>query len=109
MAGKFVLKRSRGQFMFNLRSPNGRIILTSERYKTRAGALNGIKSVKMNARKANPFDRRKSRNGKPCFVLVAANNEVIGRSQLYASRSGCINGMASVRRNAPGAKTDDQT
>jgi uncharacterized protein len=49
MAGKFVLKKSGDQFMFNLKAANGEIIATSERYTTKAGALNGIESVKTNA------------------------------------------------------------
>ncbi len=31
MPGTFELKKSRGQFMFNLVATNGRIVLTSER------------------------------------------------------------------------------
>ena len=88
MPGTFNLKKSRGQFMFNLVATNGRVVLTSERYKSKASATNGIKSVKANCKKKGNFDRRKASNGKPYFVLVAANGEVIGRSQLYASSSG---------------------
>jgi uncharacterized protein len=49
MAGKFVLKKSDSQYMFNLKAGNGEIIATSERYTTRQGALNGIESVKKHA------------------------------------------------------------
>lgn len=43
MAGKFELKKSKdGQFMFNLKASNGQVILTSEMYKTKASAENGI-------------------------------------------------------------------
>jgi uncharacterized protein YegP (UPF0339 family) len=49
MAGKYVLKRSEDQFMFNLKAANGEIIATSERYTTKEAALNGIESVKHNA------------------------------------------------------------
>jgi uncharacterized protein YegP (UPF0339 family) len=49
MAGKFVLKRSGDQYMFNLKAGNGEIIATSERYTTKDSALNGIQSVKDNA------------------------------------------------------------
>lgn len=48
-AGKFVLKKSGSQFMFNLKAGNGEIIATSERYATKQGALNGIESVRKNA------------------------------------------------------------
>ena len=50
MAAKYVLKKtSDGQFMFNLKAENGEIILTSERYKAKDGANNGIESVKTNS------------------------------------------------------------
>ena len=50
MAGKFELKKtSNGQFRFNLKASNGQVIATSESYKTKAAALNGIESVKKNA------------------------------------------------------------
>ena len=57
MAGKFELKKtSNGQFRFNLKASNGQIIATSESYKTKAAALNGIESVKKNAPEAPTDD-----------------------------------------------------
>ena len=60
----FVLKNtndSKEPFMFNLHAPNGEPIATSggERYTTKAAALNGIKSVKENAPKAEIRDETK--------------------------------------------------
>ena len=110
MAAKFVVKKDRGgQFMFNLVAPNGRVVLTSERYKTKASATNGIKSVKKHARADKYFDRSKARNGGSCFVLKASNGEPIGRSQIYKGSSGCAGGIASIKRCAPGAVIDDRT
>lgn len=43
------------------------------------------------------------------FNLVAGNGEVIGVSEVYASRSGLANGIKSVRKNAVVAKVEDQT
>lgn len=58
MAGKFELKKtSNGQFRFNLKASNGQIIATSESYKTKAAALNGIESVKKNAPEAPTDDQ----------------------------------------------------
>jgi uncharacterized protein len=57
MAGKFVLKRSGDEFMFNLKAGNGEIIATSERYGTKAAAENGIQSVKENAEDATIEDQ----------------------------------------------------
>ena len=57
MAGKFVLKKSGAQFMFNLKASNGEVIATSERYTTKQGALNGIESVKASAPGASTEDQ----------------------------------------------------
>jgi uncharacterized protein YegP (UPF0339 family) len=57
MSGKFVLKKSGDQFMFNLKAANGEIIATSERYEHKQGALNGIESVRTNAPTATVDDQ----------------------------------------------------
>ena len=57
MAGKFVLKKSGNQFMFNLQASNGEVIATSERYTSRQSAKAGIESVRVNAPTAPVDDR----------------------------------------------------
>ena len=42
------------------------------------------------------------------FHLVALNGETIGTSEVYSSKSACVNGVESVRTNA-GASIEDQT
>ena len=56
MAGKFVVKKASGQYHFVLKASNGEIVATSERYKTKAGAKQGIESVKTNASGAPVVD-----------------------------------------------------
>ena len=47
---KFELKTAKnGDFFFNLTAKNGQVIATSEMYKSKAAAENGIASVKTNA------------------------------------------------------------
>lgn len=43
------------------------------------------------------------------FDLRAANGQVIANSEVYASKSVCLKGVESVRKNAPIAKFQDQT
>lgn len=43
-----LLKAEDGQYYFVLRAVNGKIILTSEMYQQKAGALKGIRSVQRN-------------------------------------------------------------
>ncbi|MBE0522761.1 MAG: YegP family protein [Methanosarcinales archaeon] len=38
-----------GEFRFRLKSPNGQIIAQSQAYKSKAGCMTGIESVKKNA------------------------------------------------------------
>ena len=43
---KYVLKHAgNNEFMFNLKAGNGEVILTSQRYNSKASAENGIESV----------------------------------------------------------------
>lgn len=46
---KYLIKESAdGQFYFVLVAPNGKVILTSEMYKTKQGCHVGIKSIRKN-------------------------------------------------------------
>jgi uncharacterized protein len=57
MAGKFVLKKSdSGEYRFVLKAGNGEIIATSESYKSKASAQNGIESVRENAQSTTVED-----------------------------------------------------
>ncbi len=58
MAGKFELyKDSQGKFRFRLKAGNGEIIATGEAYESKAGALNGIDSVRRDAADATLDDQ----------------------------------------------------
>lgn len=103
---KFVLKRSGDQFMFNLHAVNGEVVLTSERYRNKAGAVNGIESVKRNADRIENYDF--SSNGRH-FNLEAENGEPIGTAEVYVSGNNAEEGRAAVQRAASAAEIDDQT
>ena len=108
MAGIFVLKPSGDQFVFNLQAANGQVILSSERYTTRASARDGIESVRQNAAQAARFERLSSAAGEPYFVLKAANGQVIGRSETYSGNAAMENGIQSVMQNAPDARLEER-
>ena len=108
MASKFHLKTAKdGQFHFNLLAGNGEIILTSELYKAKDSALNGIESVRKNAQRDGAFEVKAAAGGKYHFVLKAGNGQVVGQSQLYASEAGAVAGTESVKKNAPQAVLQD--
>lgn len=103
--GKFTIKTgSDGQFYFNLHANNGEKILSSEAYTTRDNCLNGILSVKANAANSERYERKTANDGSYFFVLKAANNQVIGKSEMYTSGSSRDSGISAVKANAPGAE-----
>jgi uncharacterized protein YegP (UPF0339 family) len=58
MAGKFELYTDKaGKYRFRLKAGNGEIIAVSEAYDSKAGATNGIESVKRNAPDASVIDQ----------------------------------------------------
>lgn len=108
MASKFHLKKaSNEQFHFNLHAGNGEIILSSEQYKAKQSALDGIESVRKNAQREGAFEVKAASGGKYYFVLKASNGQVIGTSQLYSSEAGAKAGCDSVKSSAPGASVQD--
>ena len=110
MAGKFELKKNdSGKFMFNLKAGNGRVILTSQLYRSKAAAQVGIQSVQQHAADVANFERKTSVQGEPYFVLKAANTQVIGTSEMYTSTAARENGIASVKTHAPDAAVVDLT
>ena len=110
MAGKFeVFKDKAGEFRFRLKAGNGQIILASEGYKQRASAMNGIQSVMKNAASVDNFDSKETKKGGFMFNLLARNKQVIGTSEKYETAASRDKGIASVQKNAPDAKIDDQT
>jgi uncharacterized protein YegP (UPF0339 family) len=98
-----------GQFMFNLKAGNGEVILTSELYKQKQSAIDGIESVKANAGDDTRYERRTAKNGQAFFVLTATNGHIIAESETYSSVSAMENGIHSVKRNATGATIEDNT
>jgi uncharacterized protein YegP (UPF0339 family) len=109
MPGQYLLKRSGSQFMWNLKAENGEPILTSERYTTRESANTGIASCKVNSPIDARYERKTSTSGQPYFVLRAANNEIIGTSEMYSSTGAREQGIASCKANGPTAKVVDAT
>ena len=110
MPGKFELKKGKsGTYSFNLKAANGQVILTSQSYKSKAAAAKGIKSVCTNCSKASYFEQKTSKKGEPYFVMLAANKQVIGKSQMYASKRSMLNGIASVQKNASKSRIQDLT
>lgn len=110
MAAKFELKVGKsGKFSFNLKSANGQVVISSETYDDRKSTLKGIESVKKNGGSEKRFEALTAKNGAAYFVLKATNGQVIVKSQMYRDARGVKRGIASVMKNAPAARVDDNT
>ncbi len=53
------------------------------------------------------FEIYKDVSGKFRFRLMAANGENIATGEAYTTKEACMNGIESVKKNAPVAKVED--
>ena len=58
---------------------------------------------------ATKFEVYKDRAGEYRFRLKAGNGEVIAVGEGYKQKAGCINGIESIKKNAPIADIVDLT
>lgn len=102
-----IKQTQNGKFMFNLKAANHEVILTSELYEQKASALAGIESVRKNGPDAANYELKTSSAKQPYFVLKAANQQVIGKSEMYSSEAAAKNGIASVQKNCAATEIKD--
>ncbi len=104
----YEIKRTEnGKFVFNLKAANHEVILTSQVYEEKPSALAGIESVRKNGPDDANFEMRISALDQPYFVLKAANQQVIGKSEMYSSDAAARNGIESVKKNCGSAEVTD--
>ncbi len=116
--GKFVISEAKNGVKFNLKAGNGEIIATSEVYSGKDACKNGIASVQKNApiapvedqtvegytEEKNPkFEMYKDKAGEFRFRLKAGNGQIIATGEGYKAKAGCLNGIESIKKNAPDA------
>ncbi len=58
---------------------------------------------------AGKFEVYQDKRGEYRFRLKAGNGQVIATGEGYTTKKACMNGIESIRKNAPDAKLDDQT
>lgn len=121
--GKFVVKKTNTGVKFDLKATNGQVIATSEVYTTDAACLKGIESVRKNAAvagvedltvegaeavKCPKFEVYADKAGEFRFRLKATNGQVIAVSEGYKAMASCMNGIDSVKKNAPEAEVVEE-
>ena len=116
--GKFVIRSTEKGSRFNLLASNGQVIATSQTYKSLSSCKGGVASVKRCAPVANVEDQTQEdwekakcpkfqiyldKAGEFRFRLLASNGQNIAASEGYTRLDSCLNGIESVRKNAPDA------
>ena len=116
--GKFEVKEVKSGVKFNLKAGNGEIVATSEVYTTEAACMKGIASVRrccvgeIEDQTVEGFEKLKhpkfevytDKAGEFRFRLKARNGQTIAVSEGYKAKPSCLNGIASVKKNAPDAE-----
>ena len=116
--GKFEIKAVKTGIKFNLKAGNGEIIATSEVYSSEASCRKGIDSVKrccaggiedqtvegFEKVKHPKFEIYQDKAGEYRFRLKAANGQIIAVGEGYKAKKSCLNGIESVKKNAPDAE-----
>lgn len=85
-----------GRFYFHLLAGNGQKVLMSQGYATATAAVGGIGSVNVNGTEAASYELRKAVDGSSYFVLKAANGQIVGISEMYATESNAQRGLNTV-------------
>ncbi len=120
--GKFVIKTTSTGVKFDLKANNGEVIATSEVYTAEAACRNGIESVRKcceggiedqtvegyETLKHPKFEVYTDKAGEYRFRLKARNGEIIATSEGYKAKPSCLNGIESVKKNAPDAEVVEE-
>lgn len=117
--GKFVIRKTNTGIKFDLKAGNGEVIATSEVYSSEEACRNGIASVQKNApaaavedqtvegfaeQKHPKFEMYTDKAGEFRFRLKATNGQIIAVGEGYKAKASCLNGIESVKKNAPDAE-----
>ena len=120
---KFVIRAVASGIKFDLVHTNGQVIATSEVYNSKKSCLSGIASVQRNAAAANvedqttegfekvkhpKFEMYTDKAGEFRFRLKATNGQIIATSEGYKAKASCLNGIESVKKNAPDAAVAEE-
>jgi uncharacterized protein YegP (UPF0339 family) len=96
-----IFQGSDRQFYFRLVARNGNIMLRSEGYLDQASALNGAYVAKDLGVKVESFAVKTSASGGFYLTLLAANNEIIGVSEVYSTKASAERAAASIAALLP--------
>lgn len=116
--GKFVVSQAKTGYKFDLVAGNGEVIATSQIYKSENTCLKGVDSVRRCcvgeiedqtvegfAKVKHPkFELYTDKAGEFRFRLKAKNGQIIAVGESYKKKPSCLNGIESIKKNAPEAE-----
>ncbi|HEY4057611.1 MAG TPA: YegP family protein [Kofleriaceae bacterium] len=91
-----TFKGSDNQTYFHLRAANGEVMLASEGYVNPSSAVDATESVRENGKLAERYQLLQAADGQWYFRLRAANNEIIGHGETYASKANAQRAIDSL-------------
>ena len=119
---KFEIKSTNTGYVFNLKASNGQVIATSQVYSSLDACKKGCASVAKAApaaevedqtvegfetKKHPKFELYTDKAGEFRFRLKASNGENIAAGEGYTAKASCLNGIESVKKNAPDATVEE--
>jgi uncharacterized protein YegP (UPF0339 family) len=123
MPGKFVItKTPKGFYRFNLQAANYQTVLTSQNYASLRNCKDGIEAIKKNAespiedqtvqkvekKKYPKYEVYLDNANQFRYRLLASNGQNIAIAEEgYATKQGCLNGIAAISRAAVDAEVDE--
>ncbi len=94
-----VFQGANSRYYFNFSAANHEIILASQSYSSRTGAIGGVLSVLDNAGDELAYDLRPANGGGYYFNVKAGNGQIIATSEVYSTKSNANRGIETVTRN----------
>ena len=97
VVGKFEIYQTGSIYKYHLKASNGEILVESELYNSKDGALNAIKSLQENIDVCD-IKVWKDKKGVYQFKVFASNQRVLATSANYGSETGAYSAIESFKR-----------
>lgn len=92
-----TVEGSDGKTYVHLRAANGQIVLQTQGYASKSAAEKGVAAIEAAAVQADRFEVFEGADGQHTFRLTATSGEILGRGEMYATKSNAFRGAARVR------------
>ena len=100
-----VKKGKNDTFQFRLKTADGKTLLKSVEFETKAEIEKTVKQLQPLAFKQHSIERKTNYDGHFLFNLKDKNGKVIGNSMLYNSEAGMENGISNLRKSITSMNT----